>query len=452
LADQLRAHRLELLADPEDELADPRTVFSWSYRSLPPETTWVFRTLSLHPGTEFCLAAAAALIGLPVMEARGALDRLVAVHLLEQTGPRRYRFHDLIREYATERAASDEPADARATATRRLLDWYLQSSYRANRAFNFGTRITVLPSADADLEPLRFGDRSAALTWFQAELPTLVAVAQHAADHGHPAHAEQLQWVLAGPCELTQRLDEWLALATISYRSAESLDAPAKHRAARGLGVVLSYLGRLDESEPYKEEALRHARTAGDAEGIVNALNGLGITRKDRGNWLAGLECWHEALGTARDNGLQSKAAVCLLNIGGEEANNGRYEDAVRHLEEALDIFRELDLPLQQGMALSNLADAYARAGDLRRAVRLCDDAVAVLARTESGTVPFDFAMEMTRIYARAGHRDKARQVLRRTLQMLRGGAHPRLAEAEQLLLELGAVETEQPARTAGPV
>lgn len=89
-------------------------------------------------------------------------------------------------------------------------------------------------------------------------------------------------------------------------------------------------------------------------------------------------------------------------------------------------------------MALSNLADAYARSGDLAQALSCCDEAARVFAQTDGGAAPMDFAMEMTRIYADAGHRDKARSVPRQTLDMLRGGDHPRLPEARRLLAELG--------------
>jgi DNA-binding SARP family transcriptional activator len=114
LVAELRAgqDRLDTLADLDDPATDLRAVFSWSYRALDAGTARVFRRLGLHPGVEVTLPAAAALLGAGPGEARRQLDRLVSVHLLEQLGRDRYRSHDLLREYAAERAAVEEPPAA----------------------------------------------------------------------------------------------------------------------------------------------------------------------------------------------------------------------------------------------------------------------------------------------------------------------------------------------------
>ncbi|MGH3716189.1 MAG: BTAD domain-containing putative transcriptional regulator [Micromonosporaceae bacterium] len=436
LAADLRAHRLEALSDPDDPTADPRTVFSWSYRGLEPESARLFRLLSLHPGSDVSLPAAAALTGDSPAVARRLLDRLVSVHLLEATAVGRYRLHDLLRAYAAEQVLAETEPDERQAVTRRILDWYLQSANQANRALKLGPPLDVLAPADSDLEPIRFADNSQALAWFHAELPTVVSVVQYAGDHGFPVHAYQIAWVLAAPCELTGRLDEWLPMAEASYRSAQSLDNVAKYRATHGMGVVLNYLGRLSEAERYKREALRHAQDGDNPKSVVSALNSLGSLRMSQGQWLAALEYWHEALGIARANDLGFQAAHCLLNIGAEEANHGRYDDGIRHGEEALAAYQELDATFHQGMALSNLADAYARAGRLQQALECCDRATEVLSRTE-GTVPVTFAMEMASIYARADRPDQARALLRRSIDGLHGSDHPKLAEARQALARL---------------
>jgi hypothetical protein len=59
------------------------------------------------------VTAAAAMIGAGPHVAARDLEELHADHLLEETGPDRYRLHDLIRVYATRLAQ-----DFSATATR----------------------------------------------------------------------------------------------------------------------------------------------------------------------------------------------------------------------------------------------------------------------------------------------------------------------------------------------
>lgn len=105
-----------------------RTVFAWSYRALPEPAARLFRLLGLHPGPEFGLHAAASLAELPGHRVRQLLDDLVGAHLLEQTAPDRYQFHDLLRAYATDQAQREESPEQRQAALRRALDWYLNTA------------------------------------------------------------------------------------------------------------------------------------------------------------------------------------------------------------------------------------------------------------------------------------------------------------------------------------
>lgn len=437
LAAELRDQRLERLSDVDDPASDPRAVFSWSCQSLDPREARAFRLLSLHPGEDFSAAAAAPLVGMPASATRQALDRLAAVHLLEQRNPGRYRFHDLLREYAAERARAEEPAADRDAATRRMLDWHLQTANRANTALRLGAVCVVLEPEDPTVEPLEFSEPSDALAWCQAELPGLVAVTRHAAEHDCPAHAQQLAWVLASMCELTHRLDEWLAMAEAGYHGAASLDAMSRYRAAYTLGSALSSAYRLKESETYKREALRHATEVGSPDAITSALNSLGILYQNMGDNTAALAHLQQSLKTARDNGLTFRAAHALLNLGSYEIRNGDVETGLAHSEEALAAYRELDAAFHQGMALSNLAEGHALAGRLERAVACADRAMALFGQAEEAPTPAVFLVPIGQVYAEAGLRDKARAVLRKGVDALRGQQHPMLADAERLLADL---------------
>src|SRR6185369_17153737 len=74
-------------------------------------------------------AAAGALAGLPpgpgLPDAHALLDRLAAAHLVVESGPDRFTFHDLLRAYARARTVADDPAPERADALRRAYDWHL---------------------------------------------------------------------------------------------------------------------------------------------------------------------------------------------------------------------------------------------------------------------------------------------------------------------------------------
>ena len=113
--------RLDMLVAGDDDTTAVRVVLSWSYQALPPETARVFRLLGLHVGPDISVPATAALASITTPRARQLLDFLTGVHLVEETGHDRYRFYDLLRLYAAERAATEETDHERDNAVRRLL-------------------------------------------------------------------------------------------------------------------------------------------------------------------------------------------------------------------------------------------------------------------------------------------------------------------------------------------
>ncbi|MFJ6675345.1 ATP-binding protein [Actinosynnema sp. NPDC091369] len=136
LVEELSVERQRLDAlqlDHEDESSAIRTVFSWSYKALPPDLRRTFRLLGLHDSPDITDETAAALADVDAFRAKQTLNGLVSVHLIEKYGLH-YRFHDLIRVYAGERAKIDEPAEERTAAITRLNAWraYL-NHYRAAR-------------------------------------------------------------------------------------------------------------------------------------------------------------------------------------------------------------------------------------------------------------------------------------------------------------------------------
>jgi hypothetical protein len=72
LVDELTGHqrRLDLLDADGDPRAAVRAVFSWSYQSLDPDAARAFRLAGLHPGADFEMYAAAALVRITTCTAR----------------------------------------------------------------------------------------------------------------------------------------------------------------------------------------------------------------------------------------------------------------------------------------------------------------------------------------------------------------------------------------------
>lgn len=90
-----------------DALPATREAFMASYRALAPDSARLFRLLPRHEGPDITPAGAAVLAGLPVRRARQLLGVLADAHLLTEPAPGHYALHELLRVFATERAAAE---------------------------------------------------------------------------------------------------------------------------------------------------------------------------------------------------------------------------------------------------------------------------------------------------------------------------------------------------------
>ncbi|HEY6314656.1 MAG TPA: hypothetical protein VIY52_28185 [Streptosporangiaceae bacterium] len=134
LAAQLAAHdRLDVLATADDPATSVRNVLSWSCQSLPAAAAQMFCLLGLHPGPEISVPAAAALTASDEGRARQLIEELADANLIEEVAADRYRFHDLLRAFAAERARAETDAAARTAALRRVLTWYLRTADAVDR-------------------------------------------------------------------------------------------------------------------------------------------------------------------------------------------------------------------------------------------------------------------------------------------------------------------------------
>ena len=109
--------------------------FRLSYDQLNDQGRRLFRRLSLVPGDEAGPALAAVLAGYAPAEAEDTLEELADLGLLQPAADGRYRFHDLVRLFATERLEDEDlPADRKAAADR-MRRWVLDVALTAGRWF-----------------------------------------------------------------------------------------------------------------------------------------------------------------------------------------------------------------------------------------------------------------------------------------------------------------------------
>ncbi|MFI6789864.1 AfsR/SARP family transcriptional regulator [Nonomuraea sp. NPDC050383] len=414
LADLAERGRLAALRLGDAPAAAVMAAFDLSHEALAGPDRVAFRRLGLVPGGDFTAPAAAAMLGVSAAEARARLDALRAASLLQcrrgRLSEERYRFHDLLRDYARHQAETEDAPHTRQEALRRLLEWYVTlrdplaldeehenvlaaTRHAAEHGLDAAWR---LPAALA--EPLRLRHRLIDA----AELHALAAAAagragrsrEEAAARGDLGtvfeHLGRYPEALAehrGALEIHRRLGDahgagvalrsigavsWLlgrydaALAELdeARRLLErSGDDDAVGRTLNLTGIVLRHLGRLEEAVACYERALAVHRGTGDVHGQANTLNNLGVVRNTQGRPALALELYREALALRRAAGSRKGEARALNNIGLAEVALGRHAAALGHLRQALALHRETGDRRGEGQVANDLAGLYHRLG-----------------------------------------------------------------------------------------
>jgi tetratricopeptide (TPR) repeat protein len=433
------ADRIDLLSAAEDPFANLRTVLAWSYESLGDAEASAFRRLAPHPGGDVTLPEAAALVGQPVPEMRSQLDRLASVHLVERSRSRAYRVHDLLRGYAAERLAADEPAGAAGAAVGRLLGWYLHVAYRAREALAVGAPLPELAPAGEPSAPVPdFPDSAAALGWYEEARRSLSAGVRLGVTHGHPGAAWRLGRLLHDFFAVRHHYDDWVEVGRSALCGAVREDQPtALYHACLLLGSGQSYLADPAPAGPTVREALRHAGKLGDHAKISTALSLLSVVTMRLGDGGRALELQQRSVAAARHAGRPFALAHALLNLGARQVDAGHPRPAVATNREALELYRSLGAGHHQAMVLGNLAEAHEKLGDLTGALACAEEALTVDARYGNGPTPNNL-VTLGRIRAALDRPDGARAAWRRALSLMRPEGDHRIPEVEALLVAVG--------------
>jgi DNA-binding SARP family transcriptional activator len=342
-----------------------RASFEVSFTSLPASTdkqgidpARAFRLLGLWQGSSISSAAAAALFGVPEYSAEDALEVLVDTHLLESVGPDRYRFHDLLRVYAADRAAAEEPAAERDAAVARLLTWYMRAADAAATAVLPHRYDIPLEPADAAGQPPGFADVEEALSWYDSERANLVSATRQAAASGR----HEVAWRLPAPLFIIfisrGNWADCIATHRIALDSARQAgDRRGEAWVLNGLGYALGGTGDPD-GIGYLQSSLAIRRETGDRIGEAQAANNLADTYLSLGRTDEGLELYRHALEVNREIDRYSEG-VSLVNLGTALLDLDRAGEAIGYLQQARDTFAEVDYVDGAGYALHELGRCY---------------------------------------------------------------------------------------------
>jgi DNA-binding SARP family transcriptional activator/tetratricopeptide (TPR) repeat protein len=381
LAEQLAVERDRLDLLTEDGSADSplRAGFSWSYQAIPTERQRAFRLLALHAGPDLSVGAAAALIDTDPSRARRLLTTLAGEHLVEQEGVDRYRFHDLLRVYAAERATAEESPAVRAAAIRRVLDWYLHTSDNAGRALlPLHPRIPLEPLQAAS-PPQTFATSLHALRWCDVERRNLIAATAQAAKVGADDIAWKLPATLWDYFNFAHHWEDWLTTHRVGLAATRRLN----HRfgeawMAGGLAVACRHLRRFAEAIGHSELAVARCRELGSRDGECAALVELGNALSDSGRFTEAIAHHEQALAVAREIGHPWCETVSLVSLGTACMGAKDFGAASTHHTRALALAREMNDRWTEAITLNYLGESSRSQGRLADATCHYHQALAI--------------------------------------------------------------------------
>jgi tetratricopeptide (TPR) repeat protein len=439
------ARAVEDLTDQQSRLAklsvggdvSVAATFDLTYRELPAEAARSYRLLGLHPGPNFGHEVTAAAVGVPEDEAEDLLNLLVDASLLTEASDDHYRFHDLLRLHARQRAEAEDDVDERDSAIRRMIGWYLRATIAADR--------TVIPLAwrlgpgyRQDTSRV-YSSTTQALDWMESALPNIAAAMRTAARHRWDALAWQLCEAMWSLFFYRKPMPEWISAATLAVESASrSGDQAAESQMRRLLGSGLHEAGQFAEAEREAAAARGLALEAGNEPMAESALQLTGTALRSQGKHTEAVAVHRESLALSRQIGDRRREALALRRLGQSLSNAGQVDEAIQYLRDGCALAAALPDDRVEALTATLLASTLTRADRPAEAISLLETSLAVMRESSSDDYHATVLMALGSAAERLGDLTAAREHLRHAVALYAKGGGPQEQAARD---RLAAVE-----------
>ncbi|MFF3323053.1 BTAD domain-containing putative transcriptional regulator [Streptomyces sp. NPDC002889] len=349
-----------------------KATFELGYGQLEPGQARAFRLLGLADGPDISLAAAAAVLDLPLHETEDLLEALVDTSLLESAAPGRYRYHDLVRLYARACAERDEQpptgvpraeGQGREAALSRLLDFYLATAARVFAIERPGDRLVdhLEPTGDAGLT---FTDRQDAQDWLYAEANCLLACARQASTGAQLRRAVDLLWAAQNLAESGANSKVYESVAFGALEAARAAGDPrTEGRARTSVTNVHLVAGRYAQADEEAAQAALLAMSANDPAPVYWSDNDRGIIAFNQGRSPEAEEHLRRAMERSRADGNLPGEATALCNLSRIHVVMGRPEEGIALAQEGVAIYDRIGHTLRLANARFALGIALTAAG-----------------------------------------------------------------------------------------
>lgn len=312
-----------------------------SVEQLSPLAVRLLWQLAVHPGPTVSWEALRSLEPERRDATSDAFDSLTDMHLVGEQASGRYFLHDLIRLYARELANRQDEVE-RATVMERVLNFLLHHAWACDRKLAPGRRLPI--GQDASIEIEAPSSVAAAMSWFEAEYPTLTAAVETAQRRG----LDRYTWLLS------------MTLVTFQWRTHRYLDA---------LTLLTSALAAAEREADLADVAMVHRMLAGTHRGLRNPGQALRELRS--------------AVRVSEEDRDTFSAALGRHCLGVMLRETGAPVEALTHFTDALWAFERLGDTLGQGAALSGIGNVHYDAGRYDEALEHCLRSLALLDPTD---------------------------------------------------------------------
>ncbi|GAB1516528.1 tetratricopeptide repeat protein [Actinophytocola sp. KF-1] len=368
------------LGDKGDGPTSGAACFAPSYQALAAPERRLFRLLTLHPGPEIGIDAAVVCDGRQMDETVVSISKLAGAHLIEEADSvRRYRFHDVIAEFAAQCRDADETPDDQAAAERRILDYYLGTVTNAcqvvHRSYN-----PPPPSPDhGGVRLTSFDDADGARQWFARERTNLTAAITYAAEHGYHDHVWRLTDPVTTFFDRAGSFVDSRSVRQVALRSARALgNREAEASMLSFLGIAHMMLGDHDEARRSLELALPLAVDEGLDRGEASILHLLGRVALRRGDPAEALDLFRRGMEIDRKSGNREGLCWAHCRIGHALHALDQHEQALAHLNRAALLAQDIGESSAEAAALTEIGAIHRELGDLAMAAGCCEQALAI--------------------------------------------------------------------------
>lgn len=419
------------LQDRQKRLGLVEASFSLSYDLLSEEQQRLWRYLAVFPET-FDEQAASTLWGVDADGSKDMLAELDGYSLLEwNEATRRFRLHDLARDFADVRLSEQD----RETAQRNHAKHYLQVLALANQLYQQGYDSVTQGLALLDLERVNI---EAGHAW-----------AANIFEHDSEAASLSVKYAISGRhiLGLRQHPNEFIQWYELALGAARKIGARKEEGdCLDSLGLAYSRKGESLMALLYHEQALEIARELNDQKGMEISLGNIGSVYKELSDYRKAIDYHEQAMIIAREIGNRKGEGANLNNMANAYAELGYVNKAIEYLEQALAIAHETGDRRGESIRLSNLGSTYTDIGEYEKAIQCHERSLAISREIGDRRGESQDLGNIGLVYAELGKFDKAAEYHLQALAIAReledkNGESSDLGNLGAAYLRLGRVE-----------